>query len=223
MPATYWSPLCTRLEGGPHANHICLLAAAHPVSNILQKQEAPPADAPVAATGEGQSQEAVAERVTKYAKIRAALEEALAYQAKHGPVAPGGEQPADQEWERIQGRIQELVQEQIQRRIQGRIQEHVQERIQEHVQERSRNSLKEHAKYENRAIKVNGSIKAAPIDMSFYFNSITYADLFPWMYKGKNVKPAPVPRENFPYLGDSVRVIKKGSCGCEHCCSYDFD
>ena len=59
------------------------------------------------------------------------------------------------------------------------------------------------------------------VDVHWYDAGITYDVLFPKMYEGKNVTPSAVPTENLPYLGDSARVIKKGTCGCDCCCSCE--
>ena len=176
------------------------------MSNILQKPGQARADAP--ATDAGQSQrEAAAQQGAEDDKIRAALEKEQAYWARHGPAVIREERQA--------AMVRERTREQIQANIQANIQARIQKRA---------SSPKNHTKGRDRTIESDDAIRARLLNMPWgTSDDLTYADLFPWMYEGKNIKAKKVPKENFPYLGDSVRVIKKGSCGCEHCCCADYD
>ena len=170
------------------------------MSNILQGAD--PTSAGNNGAGAGRDRQAVATQQSGVdPKILAAIEEAQAFWARHGPA-----------YER---------KAMLEERAADQLKSHLEARARERPKERQKEIIKRSMDYnKNHMIEVDDDSPLPTIIDVERRDGLPYDVLFPSMYAGKDVKPMVV-SPSLPYLGDSVKVIKKGSCGCDDCCCDD--
>ena len=193
---------CTVLccAAGRRANHIYRCAAGRHVSNILQR--AGPTSAGDNGADAGRDRQATAtEQSGVDPKVLAGIEEAQAFWAQHGPAY------------KRQAMLKENAASQLKSHLAARARERPKE-LQAAIIKRSMDYNKNHM------IEIDDDSPSPTVFDMERRDGLPYDVLFPSMYAGKDVKPAVV-SPSLPYLGDSVKVIKKGSCGCDDCCCDD--
>ena len=194
------------------------------MSNILQR--AGPTSAGDNGAGAGRDRQVAATRQSSVdPKILAAIEEEQAFWARHGPAyereAMLEERAADQLKSHLAARARERPLEIQKANAASQLKSHLAARARERPKELQAAIIKRSMDYnKNHMIEIDDdSPSPTIIDMERH-DGLPYDVLFPSMYAGKDVKPMVV-SPSLPYLGDSVKVIKKGSCGCDDCCCDD--